>query len=584
MGIGATVALIKALAPATNPTEIEQIEQDVSDLKDDIDGILVSSGESVTLTNQENVSDFYTNKSGDLNGIQNKDGVASFKPSNSAGTSPYVMHSCAKGNGTWMVGFKFKFIKLNENLSDPDNFRVHMGASVSTDFAVEWDKWIEYANVETVDLTRIRIAARNFSSAPGQDDLRLEIKDMYCYNVASVSNIMRSHIISEQNSNYNDGTVTYTITGEKKPDTSLATQGKAADSKAVGDAIGRVRLNVKEHDVKGDGTTDDTNAINALFANSGVFYFPAGTYKITGTIALPSESELYGDGDQTVINMYSCDDLEEITFRGGDKIYPYILVDGKNTKLHDFKLTGNNTTETKRHCGILVVDTENCMINDVTVYNINYDGAQATDATKAYGISSLRSSRVYIDHCYVEQCGYECIGIADGSDYCVVSNCIAKNGWRTCIQVHRRCHNIKIINNHMIQSSNAWDALFTLHGLSGDDLVVNLRIEGNVFSPSVAPRTRTETAAAVVQLMSSCDGLWFINNRVEDGDRDLFSSDSNSHVFIIGNLFQGDDTTDWRLKINTEDAIIVGNVLENATAGQVIIANGAVMSGNIGFD
>ena len=39
MGIGATVALIKALAPATNPTEIEQIEQDVSDLKTAIQGV-----------------------------------------------------------------------------------------------------------------------------------------------------------------------------------------------------------------------------------------------------------------------------------------------------------------------------------------------------------------------------------------------------------------------------------------------------------------------------------------------------------------------------------------------------------------
>ena len=39
MGIGATVALIKALAPATNPAEIEQIEEDVSDLKNAIQGM-----------------------------------------------------------------------------------------------------------------------------------------------------------------------------------------------------------------------------------------------------------------------------------------------------------------------------------------------------------------------------------------------------------------------------------------------------------------------------------------------------------------------------------------------------------------
>ena len=561
------------------------IKKETNKLKTAIDGILVSNGESVTLTNQENVSDFYTNKSGDLNGIKNDDGVISFKPSNSAGTSPYVMHSCSKGNGTWMVGFKFKFIKLNENLSEPDNFRVHMGASVSTDFDVEWDTWIEYANIATVDLTRIRIAARNFSSAPGQDDLRLEIKDMYCYSVADVSNVMRTHIISEQNINYQDGTVTYTIAGESKPDTSLVAQGKAADSKAVGDAFNRVCINVKRYGVKGDGTTDDTSAINALFAaKTGDFYFPAGTYKITGTISLPADSSIFGDGDTSIINMASCDNLTACTFRGGDKIYPYILIAGENTKLHDFKLTGNSTTQTNRHAGVLMIDTDNCHIDHVTVYNINYYASQTEPNVSGYGIAILRSGNAVIENCNVEQCGYECYGIVDYSHDCVVRNCIAKNGWRTCMQIHKGARNVTFEGNHLIQSSNAWDALFTLHGLSGDDLVKNLRIVRNIFSPSVAPRTRTENPASVVQLMSSCDGLWFVDNRIEAGDRNLFSSDSNSHVFIIGNLFQCAEQTDYRIRINTEDVIIVGNVLENVTAGQVIIANGAVMSGNIGFD
>lgn len=39
MGIGATVALIKALAPKTDPAEIEQIEGDVSELKNAIQGV-----------------------------------------------------------------------------------------------------------------------------------------------------------------------------------------------------------------------------------------------------------------------------------------------------------------------------------------------------------------------------------------------------------------------------------------------------------------------------------------------------------------------------------------------------------------
>lgn len=356
----------------------------------------------------------------------------------------------------------------------------------------------------------------------------------------------------------------------------------AGEVSTLTEAIANVKRNVKDFGVKGDGTTDDTAAINALFANGGVFYFPAGTYKISGTITLPDDSEMYGDGDSTVIDMYSCDDLEDVVYRSGEKFYPYIFVDGDNTKLHDFKLIGNTTTQNKRHAGVLVADAENCIISNLTVYNINYYASQTEPNVSAYGISAVRSERVVIDHCYVEQCGYECIGIADDCAYCDVTNNITLNGWRTCIQIHRGAHDVKVIGNQMIQNSQAWDACFTLHGITNQG-IKNVRLENNVFVASVAARTRTDNYAAVIQLMSSTDGLWVVNNRVESGDRDLFSSESNDHLYLIGNLFQGNATSDYRVKINTANPVIVGNVLENTTGTTQTIPATAVGYGNIGF-
>lgn len=75
---------------------------------------------------------------------------------------------------------------------------------------------------------------------------------------------------------------------------------------------------IKDFGATGDGTTDDTDAINrALFqifcreANSQVrrsLFFPAGIYKITSSILVPPFAKLYGEGaDSTIIQLQTAD-------------------------------------------------------------------------------------------------------------------------------------------------------------------------------------------------------------------------------------------------------------------------------------
>jgi glucan 1,3-beta-glucosidase len=58
-------------------------------------------------------------------------------------------------------------------------------------------------------------------------------------------------------------------------------------------------VNVKEHSVAGDGTRDDTAAIQAVItsaaANNKLVFFPYGTYLITDTIKVPKGSRLVGE-------------------------------------------------------------------------------------------------------------------------------------------------------------------------------------------------------------------------------------------------------------------------------------------------
>lgn len=545
---------------------VETLESDVAPMQDAIE--LFTDELSATLTDLNAQANIFKPSSSTWEFSSLNDGVYTFVPMAGADVNVYGSNPCALGTGKWLVSFKYRLTKIDAQLSDPTDIKVILGSSESYTYEdYQFDTWTEFTKITETNLTRVYLSVRGFATAPTSTQVKLEIKEFYIYNLANVDGGLYSTIIAKQNEDYKSGTVTYT---------------KLRLSEDITGSFGQI--NVKNYGVKGDGVTDDTNAINALFASqTGNFYFPTGTYKISGTIALPGKSSMYGDGDATVIDMYSCDNLTQCVFRGGTSIYPYILISGNHTKLHDFKLIGNNTTQEKRHAGVLVMDAENCFISNLTVYNINYYPSQTDPDVNAYGICILRSYRAYVDHCYVEQCGYECIGIADMSHHCVVKNCIAKNGWRTCIQVHRGAYDVDIIGNQMIQNAQAWDACFTLHGLTGDNLVRNLRIADNTFEATVSPRERLEEYAAVVQLMSYCDGLWFVNNRIISGDRDLCAESSVTHLYLIGNLFQCSDQSDYRLKILSDSPVIVGNILENTSGTTQTIPASAAMSANIGI-
>ncbi len=85
------------------------------------------------------------------------------------------------------------------------------------------------------------------------------------------------------------------------PNTWDFTTGSAASS-SVGTATGWLNVKDAAYGALGDGTTDDTAAINAAIAavnsaGSGVIFFPPGTYKTTAALtSLTCEARLLGSG------------------------------------------------------------------------------------------------------------------------------------------------------------------------------------------------------------------------------------------------------------------------------------------------
>lgn len=66
---------------------------------------------------------------------------------------------------------------------------------------------------------------------------------------------------------------------------------------------GIASANVKDHGAIGNGVADDTTAIQtALNLGAGSVYFPPGTYKTTSTLNVPSNTMVFGDGEQSIIS------------------------------------------------------------------------------------------------------------------------------------------------------------------------------------------------------------------------------------------------------------------------------------------
>lgn len=743
------------------PDDYTALSNDVGDLKTAVDSVLVNGGhDSVTLTNSINVTSYYNANSGSMMRISNTNGVALFKPAeNSNEKSPYTRDLCALGSGKWLVGFKYRYNKLDQDLGDPQIFDIILGQSRTLTHEVQWGEWIDFSDVYTYDLTRIYIRANTFATSPTQSQLSFEIKDVYVYEVTDVDSDLIDIIKSKQSTNYQDGTVTYGTSDVYLPDTTLTLSGKAADSKTVGDKFdefyttasksltnavslnnmaaysgmtrdsitsgvatyspssspdtspsvrdycnlgtgnrivsfkykitkndqgvgdpqyirlflgseehhysviydewcyvqlfttvdltrvylilqgystaptsGQITLqikdyyvynisdvsgemlfyvinkqktdykdgtvsysityqsskvkpiiNAKDYGVAGDGIVDDTDTINALLRSfSGVIYFPKGSYKLSGTIEVSANTELYGDGNDTVFSMTSFYSLNRINSRIAF-IRPYILIRSDNVTIRNIKLIGNSNYVEQFQWGIAIIGANQVNISNATVLNINCNFDEAVNSVLGYGISAMNSNYVVIENCNVQNCGYECIGFFDGNEHGIVRDCYTEDGKRTCIQVHRDNSSILVQNNYMKQTNDKYDSCLVIHGLYGGTEIYDLRIENNTME-CTQDGAQAEDYCAPAQIMSDVYGCWFENNNIFGGKRALYVNGSVHDCHISGNVMQCNENSDYGILCASSYAVIIGNRIDNDASSGNSITQNPVIVGNVGIE
>jgi hypothetical protein len=182
-------------------------------------------------------------------------------------------------------------------------------------------------------------------------------------------------------------------------------------------------LNVTSFGAGGAGRTDDTEALRKCIAEAARqgkrVWVPAGDYKITGDIVLPSGVTLQGAG------------MWHTTFVGDDGLYARsdrrvrFRLTGKNIHLADFAIVGrlNYRSDSEENDGILGEQSENSTLSRLWV-----------EHTKC-GMWFYSCSDMLVDGCRFRNTIADGINLCQSTRNSIVRNCTTRNTGDDCFAI-----------------------------------------------------------------------------------------------------------------------------------------------------
>lgn len=182
----------------------------------------------------------------------------------------------------------------------------------------------------------------------------------------------------------------------------------------------QMAINVKRFGAKGDGVTDDTEAIKKAIVYASIkgnikIYFPAGIYRITTGLKFNNDNfnrqskiELYGDGNSSVIWLDS--DIREpvVQFNMVNPIIHNLCIKG-------FKFNNNWSDDVDTISGYHGIEVIDCIylakIYNCSIYNV-----------RANGISIRGTNNINIENNYIYDFFFEGILTSVNGENCFIFN------------------------------------------------------------------------------------------------------------------------------------------------------------------
>lgn len=322
---------------------------------------------------------------------------------------------------------------------------------------------------------------------------------------------------------------------------------------------------------KGDGATDDTDAIQSAF-DSGfpVLFTNAKTYIVASSLVIPSN---------IVIDLNGC----TIKKKSGLDFHLIIIDDEENILIRNGELNGNGDNISGSVNGRLILANR---VNNLTLYRCNFSD------NKNWGVNINAS-----DHITVENCKF------------INSN---PTGWNNNLQFYlnygvdntaRPTNNIRIIGNYFenIEGDNV-----VIGGINQNDLAYigeNCLIDGNVFvnpCPSASAQTTGVMGAIVIESGTSHNNVGYENIVISNNSIHSQVNSTSLHGIILttsknvvccNNVINGcftgilvDETNDARIIDNSINNTITYAIRVNSVSEIVAIQGNKIENiGNYGI-
>lgn len=300
-------------------------------------------------------------------------------------------------------------------------------------------------------------------------------------------------------------------------------------------------FNVKNYGALGNGSTDDTAAIQAAIAaaptSGAIMYFPHGVY-IAGPIYLTKSNLVFiSDSPATELKLKNGSNADFITIAANDITFKNMVINGNNA---------NNST-----LGCCLVPFG----DDIKITN-----CEIKDAV-AFGIYGVDGERLYIENNYIHGCGN--IGVLIGVAGYTYSNVYIKNNTLASNGCHGICvgngataiaTNVVIEGNNSINNGSLAAGGGGIWAVAGADKVKiignnclanhgdNIGIEGstNVIvannESSAATGPTADPVNSGVAISAGATGIVVSGNRCENNSAaGIIVRGSSSKVTITGN-------------------------------------------------
>jgi polygalacturonase len=317
-------------------------------------------------------------------------------------------------------------------------------------------------------------------------------------------------------------------------------------------------VSVKDFGATGDGSTDDTAAIQAAFTanTSGAVYIPSGTYKCTSTLSIssPSNMVIFGEGKIQFPTAVLASSITQITVSAGSNV----TISGISFEILNHI---GVFSDTYTAIGVQFRDTDNVVIENCKFYRHSF-----------HALHQLGGDYFNVQGCYFENIGgngysTDRFDIAGGTNYNYPQHCVFSNNIvRGCLDSFVGMHNASYVtidgNTLQKQGSIAGRSGNTGYGidLPGTQYV---SVTGNII---LGEETSTSTFSGFAInvhdfLGFNCEFVTIDGNSIK-GTQGISVEDTIQEIVISNNTFN--QAYNAILMHNVQNVSILGNIIKNS--------------------